>query len=414
MFFQEIFNYIRANIWVCLLTTITASMVIPPIPSSEHIYYAILLVLFIYSLFSHNVEICRLLVWFYLAALISIVIGNPDPVFKSYERWGLFVLLTGAVFPLFSSYKLDHFRFRLLNANLKVCVLISIISFICYFLGINYMNIGYEYSSLDIAGAFGGITQHSMILAPICMISTIYLTSLLLYGSIHKWLIVGLLLCSIVTIFIAASRSAFLAALFGVSIAICLRYWKYKSKLFSKIFVIVILSAATYPLYGHFTSNLINKQELNEANGGTFASRETKWDARIYEFTQSPIFGIGFASVDWNLEPETKNSKGVVEPGSSWLAVVSMTGIFGAIPFYILLIKTLFRLFKFTRQHENFNSSVLFSLICGFIGHQFAEGYALAGGSFLCYLFWLTLGCGYIYPTFYCISTKRNKCPANL
>lgn len=414
MFFQEIFKYIRTNFRVCLLTTIAVSMVIPSLPSSEHIYYAVLLILFIYSLFSYNVKICRLLVWFYLAALISILIGNPDPVFRSYERLGLFVILTGAVFPLFSSYKLDRFRFRLLNATLKVCLLISFISFICYFLGINYMNIGYEYSSLDIAGAFGGITQHSMILAPMCMISIIYLISLLLYGFIHKWSIIGLLLGSIVTLFITASRSAFLATLFGVSIAICLRYWKYKSKLFSKIFIIVILSAATYPLYSHFTSSLINKQETNVAKGGTFASRETKWDARITEFTQSPIFGIGFASVDWSLEPGTKNPEGVVEPGSSWLAVISMTGIFGAIPFCILLIKTLVRLFKFTRKYEDFNSSILFSLIFGFIVHQFAEGYALAGGSFLCYLFWLTLGCGYIYPMFYCISAKRNICPADL
>jgi len=404
---NEFFKYIKGHKLALLISAISASLVIPPLPSSYPLYYAVLAYLFIYSAISPNIKINAVLIWFYIAALLSIVIGSPNPVFKPYGRLGLFLLLTGAVFPLFSSYKADKLRLNICGASIRICILIGLVSFICYFLGINYMQMRWDITSINEAGVFAGITNQSMMLAPICMIGIIYLSTVLLYKTTRKWLITGMLISLVLTLFIAASRSAFVAALVGVLIAVILRYWENKSKIYKLIFVIGLISIVTYPLYSDFSSILIDKQIQNQADGGTFASRDIKWSSRMTEFSRNPISGIGFASVDWSLEPETANPEGVVEPGSSWLAVLSMTGILGAVPVFVLIISILRRLFKFTRIHQDFNSCVLFCIISGQIVHQFAEGYGLAAGSFLCYLFWLMLGTGYSYPSLYTEMKQR-------
>ena len=149
----------------------------------------------------------------------------------------------------------------------------------------------------------------------------------------------------------------------------------------------------SYPLYSDFAQGVITKQQANEASGGTFSSRDVKWKNRIAEFEKSPLCGIGFASISLDTEEGgMTNRTGVVEPGSSWLAVLSMTGILGAIPIALLLIGTLFRLLKKIRIQANYNLVILFVLLFVCIVHQFFEGYALAGGSYLCFFFWLLLG----------------------
>lgn len=391
-------QYIKGHRLPIIISLIAVSLVIPPLPSSYPLYYFILAAIFLYSLSRANNNVNPYMILFYVSALLSIVISDPDPVFKSYGRLGLFVLLTGAVFPLFDSYAGDKLRFEICSSTIKICVLIGLISFVCFFLGINYMQIRWGDISENSAGVFAGITNQSMMLAPLCAIGTIYISTQLLYMKTMMYIKVAVVVCLVLTMFIAASRSAFLAAIFGVGMALIIRYWRQKSKVLKIVATILILGIASYPLYSRYASYLEQKQTVNKELGGTFASRDTKWDARLTEFKSSPLIGIGYGSVDWTLEPETRNADGVVEPGSTWLGVLSMTGILGFIPIFLLIFTTLQRLFEFSLIHKDFNSCVLFSIICAQIVHQFAEGYGLAAGSYLCYLFWLILGTGYSYP----------------
>ena len=86
--------------------------------------------------------------------------------------------------------------------------------------------------------------------------------------------------------------------------------------------------------------------------GGTFSSRESLWMARIAEIKSHPLTGVGFCCVDPRLTP-VNTQTGVIEPGSSWLAIFSMTGILGFLSFIIVFYKTFHHAYSLSSQTES-------------------------------------------------------------
>lgn len=393
---SSIRHNIRADFLTCIIGLYALAMVIPPLPFLRPVYYIILVALFVYMLYGGG-KINGYNISFIIAAVISIVVSDPPAIFRSWERLGLLIIVMGATSSLFRSPTGTVLTFKLLQVTLWLFVGVGISSFACYLLGINYMQMwAVGKDSFAIAGGFGGITQQSMILGPLSAFGAIFLTCKLLYGHFQKisrsLLWIGVALCCISTL-LSASRSALLCLLLGLVMVLYFRYKNISGKFFKNIVLVIAVLLLSYPLYSDFAQGVITKQQANEASGGTFSSRDVKWTNRIAEFEKSPLCGIGFASISLDTEEGgMTNRTGVVEPGSSWLAVLSMTGILGAIPIALLLIGTLFRLFKKIRIQADYNFVVLFILLFVSIVHQFFEGYALAGGSYLCFFFWLLLG----------------------
>jgi len=105
------------------------------------------------------------------------------------------------------------------------------------------------------------------------------------------------------------------------------------------------------------------------------------------EFASSPIIGIGFQTVSLT-GSDSPNRRGNIEPGSSWLAVLSMTGIVGLC--FVLII--FYRAWHVSKYVNN-NNTILFQGLLLFMSiHMLVEGYIYAGGSFLCMLLWLIIG----------------------
>ena len=94
--------------------------------------------------------------------ILSILIGNPAPVFSSWTRLGLFLMVILSVFPLLQSDRLMAYRGKITFFTLWIIVAVSVGSLIAFFLGINYMRLDYNYVYLDLteAGIFGGLTTH--------------------------------------------------------------------------------------------------------------------------------------------------------------------------------------------------------------------------------------------------------------
>ena len=90
------------------------------------------------------------------------------------------------------------------------------------------------------------------------------------------------------------------------------------------------------------------------------------------------------------------NYTGTTETGSSWLALLSMTGLIGFSIFcsiffpIVRLLKT-----KALKTRTSGEAALLLPLVAIFFTTMFTEGYVLAGGSFFCYFFWLLLGVSY-------------------
>ena len=165
------------------------------------------------------------------------------------------------------------------------------------------------------------------------------------------------------------------------------------SKLFKTFFTTVILALVFSPAYSPYLTPVIQKQAENEKKGNTFSSRASRWDHRWEEFTDNPLFGVGFAAIDPKHTDEYDTVTGVIETGSSWLSAVSMIGLLGIIPMFYMIYKTTKGLYR--KSCDDSSSALILSILIVYYIHMVVEGYLFAGGNFLCFLFWLTLGIGH-------------------
>lgn len=321
---------------------------------------------------------------------ISLLFANPDPVFRSWQRLAFFLLVFLVASPLFVSEKLTTYRRNCVLVFLRCCSIIGIISFFAYFLGISWMTIDEDSAMfyMERAGYFSGITKQSMMLGPIAGLG-----ALLNYSEFEstkkKVYLLPLFLC-VGSCMFAASRSAFIALLLSILFMAYRRYGKVRFIKFA--FVCTIVGFLSFPLWKSGMWGLSMKQQAHEDDTEFFDSRAEKYEYRTREFLSSPIYGVGFAAIDTNTGEVYNTETGTIEPGSSWLAVLSMTGIVGFLLFLAVALRAFMILLRMKRTHYSIllASCMLFMFI-----HWQAEGYIFSAGNPLCFFSWLVLGCGF-------------------
>lgn len=116
-------------------------------------------------------------------------------------------------------------------------------------------------------------------------------------------------------------------------------------RVFKIITITVAVIGISFPVWYPYTENVRMKQEANLKAGGSFQSRETLWRDRIAEFKENPMLGSGFASINKEVikAKDKINANGGIEPGSSWLFILSSVGLLGMLAFSTVF---LFRLQK--------------------------------------------------------------------
>lgn len=351
---------------------------------SEVIIYGIIV---LYSVFCFLYTSKFNLVYIALLAYIplEIMIMSPDDMFSPWQRYFLFAIIIVTCSGMCVSEQLIIARNRIFEITCFACAFLGVGSFFARFLGINYMRVyNLSVSELNATGLFGGLASHSMLLGPAAGVGTLYLVN---YAFKERKKILWLCAAfSLVSVLFASSRSAFLSVIAGIMVFIQLSSESI-GKFFKYIMVIFIVIACTMPLWQKAMSGLIEKQQNNVTAGSTFSSREDKWSQRITEFESSPVFGYGFASVDPANKDHSIGMGGKsLESGSSWLSVLSMTGIIGFILIMSIYLKSFRSAYRFTRNPLMLSVLTLLSV------HMFAEGYIFFGGSFLAFLFWITIG----------------------
>lgn len=383
-----------------LIALIPCSIILGPLPHYPILYYAFLALLGIQAV-SNPKEHCFGAIVFLAACAMSIIVGQPSPIFKSWDRLALFALLLFGVFPIFSNNKIYLLRSQVMKYSIWVCAFIGVTGVFCFYLGINYNSIiAYaDAHTIEDAGWFAGLSRHAMMLGPCCAIGMVLFVWYALDKRKHKYIRLldwsASLLCFLASL-LSASRSAVLAGIVGVSVLLFYVFRGKISKFIGLIIVIGSLMIVGFPFYEKMAAPLIEKQEQNESQGGTLASRQEKWESRLGEFEEDPLFGIGFVAVNTDNRSDYDPYTGIVESGSSWLQLLSMTGLFGTVPFLALFIPTLFRLSK--RQWSGNTHSygtLLMAILAVFCVSMCAEGYLLAGGSFFCFMFWSVFGTAY-------------------
>ena len=110
-----------------------------------------------------------------------------------------------------------------------------------------------------------------------------------------------------------------------------------KSRNIKKLFQILAIVIAGGILFLNYvdldTSIIDRKNKLQEIEG---SSRDALWKARMNEYEQSPIIGIGTFRADMRWSIVNKN--GNVEAGNSFLMMLSMNGLLGFVNFCLLYL----------------------------------------------------------------------------
>lgn len=371
---------------VCMTLSICTQMMgfMPSIPS--YITYATCILSVIYLLSTNpKIDIRSLLFLIYLP--LTIFIASPDPVFKSFERLLYFAPIFIVGSPLLQNEKSTIFKIMALNTFIIIFIILGVGSFICYFLGINMMTLNRD--EIDItyqtAGYFSGLTKQSMILGPVGGIAA--LIGLYKYYTTKKIIYILLLILGYAACIFSASRGAFIATSIALLVSIY-KISKNKILFLKRIILILFILFVTSPLWISGTQMLQEKQLVHKDDKEIFDSRSEKFKYRINEFKSAPLCGVGFSAINPKLGDKV-SANGVIEPGSSWLAFLSMTGLIGFIAFLSIFIRS----FKKVYYIKNKTRSIFLSCILVLISiHWFIEGYIFAAGNSLCFFSWLMIG----------------------
>lgn len=343
-------------------------------------YFCIFLPL-IYLSKGFKIEIKMLFV--ILIFLTSIVINDIDPKFNSEIRFTTWTIMIAMIGPLFFSNHLNLFKEKLLNSFMYVFMILSAISFIYWFVGIPSVGRGH----------FSGVFGHSMVLAPISAMGVLYSTYKIYISSIslYKYLYFVLFIFNFLSLVLSASRSALAAVIISLCVFLLFAKLKYK-----KIFLIIIFSIGIIANY--LISFNLEKSDLTQtiATRGLDNTREILWHDRLLEFKNNPFFGVGFAAQDDKINGKIGkkgSEEGVVEPGSAYLMILSMTGLIGAIALISFFSKYFLSILFWKNNVNNINYKFL--LFIFFLIHFVAEGYILSSGSIFSFIFWLLIATTY-------------------
>lgn len=391
---ESVRSHTKKRVWplivalLLLLSSLTGFYQLP-----QWIYYGVLGVLALQVLMMNRGErrFNAPIIIFILISALGLIVNQPPAYFNAWYRLLGFILVVITVGPLVTNDRIGSFRVRLFDSIMILNVALSVGSLICYFLEINFFVRNDELQEIG-SGTFSGLYIHSMMLGPMAGISSIYLLVEYLNKEKRKTTILILLLACLISTLLAASRAAIGACILGM-VATTMRFYRGR---FSKgvIWVLAVLGilAITFPIWGGFTDFVMQKQEASISRGeGFLLTRNEMMLVRIKEIAAHPIWGIGFCCVDPDLS-YVNTLTGKIEPGTSWLAVFSMTGIFGFLSFVLLFVRG----FRISLAVQEIKQSSLFvGCLAFFFLHLFFEGYVLAAGSILALTFWLLLGCVY-------------------
>ena len=387
---QNVIPFILAFVAVCTIIGPTASFI------NIYVYYAAMALFAITSLGNDKLSFKITYIFLLLGAIASLIANDIPSLFNAWKRFLYFILMSIPISPMIESRLLRIRRLKAFHYILWFSAFIGVSSFFCYLMGINYMYnfMSGEYS-VNLAGWFGGITVHSMLLGPVSALGATYMAwySMCTHLSSKRnrlILLICVFLC-IAAAMLSASRSSTVAAIIGCVVVYMLRNGKVGSKITGSLFGLLLIGILIQPLLEPFSAMVMEKQNSNVVAGGTFESRKGKWQNRIEEFESNPLFGCGFAVVDVNSGDYSDN--GVIEPGSSWLAVLSMLGIVGVICIWVIVFQPMIRIYKRCNKRD----VLFFSIFCVFLIHMFTEGYIFAGGSFMFFYFWLFAGSVHAY-----------------
>jgi len=350
---------------------------IPTGISSQHLFIACCFCLigaFSYLWASRKLTVSSAVLVFILLTLPSLISAEDSRA--AGFRWFGWVLVMATVGPLFSNE--IKLKLQVLHWTRKLLLIFAVGSLLLNLFGIR----------LSGRGMFFGLTGHTMILAPVCALAAIDLFCTQKHQR-PKWHVLLLVVCC-VTCIGAGSRGAVIGMAVGILTHVVHR---------RQGFLVIAMAITALVAVGFVQSARSSDAVERDLEAGIYSELTAKgtndtrghlWAARLEEYMSSPVIGVGFQQQRIYRKDTDEN---FLEPGSSYLAVLSMTGTVGLIGFVWLVVSLFSSLFTSTSAVPTAYQDLLRGWTAFFAVHLIIEGYIFACGSLLCFLFWLTAGC---------------------
>lgn len=199
--------------------------------------------------------------------------------------------------------------------------------------------------------------------------------------------------------FVSHARAGLAAALLSSGL-LCLALRKYKLAIEGSV-VLLIVVAATAIFNPEALPSMASSVVYKEGNqsAGMLASRESPWHAAVESIRDHPWFGTGLGTtangLDANeeLRKTTSSINVTTENGSSYLAIVSGVGVLGVLPFFLLLLALLGRVFRTVGwMRKSLNAAhpavpLAMVMVAGMV-HAVFEDWMFAPGYYLCIFYW--------------------------
>lgn len=298
-----------------------------------------------------------------------------------YGGWAILLLVAG---PLLAGPNARRVRNQAWNALAVFLALIGVASCLWWLLRLPVLGLGLFTGVMTYSNTVGAIAGLGAVLAAGRAIAS---------QSWPRLVWIFITMASILTCLASGARASALAM--GAGLAVVLFVERRKVNLL-QIFILAFGLMAGLAVYKLF----IQAEDSTEITSGLMEkglenTREFLWAARWQEFHENPLCGVGVGLAkgeesSGNATDEEGDAN--VEPGSSYLAVLSMTGLSGAAGFGIFFLSVGVR---FSGRYRFLPAGVASELLGAgtfLFFNGIAEGWILAVGSPLCMIFWLWLG----------------------
>ena len=232
---------------------------------------------------------------------------------------------------------------------------------------------------------FTSFMNQSMLLGPIVgMGIAIALARFLQKGS-WKWALLAA--SGLIPLLASGSRLATMAT----GIAVCFLIYRRKPMLGFAASLLLGIAIVGF-IAGH-QEQASDSVEGGISRKGTENTRADLWKSRMDEFVSSPFFGIGVAMGTGSGSEKDSNGRIRVEPGSSYLALLAMTGVLGTVAFFSALGFLVYRFATLRKKPGLELGRDILTVVGIYMAvHGVGEGWILGFGSPLCFIFWLWLG----------------------
>lgn len=336
---------------------------------------------------------------FIVICALSIATNKIPASLHPWLRFMTLAFVLSLVTPMLQSPALRRFRWQTFVLIQYLCVAVTIISFFATLGG---------YNSMKLSAGRTGITTQVMVMGPLAAMSMVFCVYQVWVQKSKKIRLIEKLIfgfgafCGFAMCMMAVSRIGIVSGAMGIVALIVYKSRFKMGKSMIYVATVTLTLIATYPLWNAYIAQAKEKNERAVVEGGMLNSRQGAWQARIDEFKSSPLFGVGLASYDLgdenpslddDLLADNENIRvEALEPGSGWLVVLSMTGIFNFVLFVWFYWKAFQKTYRSVTRRWIEPYCLLGALLVLFATHMLAEGYSLAAGGFLFFCMWLMLG----------------------